>query len=1388
MGSGFFYFRPANNVKNVRKNRFVRSFLFAGVLLLGMSFINNARAAVAPVFNGGGLITITVCQNSPAFDIGSYLGITDPDFFQLENWTVVTAPTGTLVCNYGDVSNGGTVTPLPLNIFYTPNPGFTGIDWAVIKIDDGTDGSSTTLLKIVVTPVPAFTIDNIPAVCAGATSTTLSFSGLSNIGPTSTIFIYHGTPDTFIMPPSVGSVNFDVQGAVGGGDDHSGAPNPGNGGRVQGTLAAAPGTPLYIYSGGAGANGSISGAAGGYNGGGNAFFYFFGCGGAGGGATDIRMGGSGLGNRVVVAGGGGGNGWDSPGPSCGGQGGNVIGGAGCNNVGGSHASGGNGSTGGSHASYVGWTPGANGGFGLGGDGSVQGISGGGGGGYAGGGGGLWSGGGGGSSYADISITSGVVMTQGYNIGSGVVSLDYNIPGYYDIVWDAGPIVAGFVNITGATMPSSPISIAVPPTATPGSYTGTIYIYNNSCRSEGYPITIVVNPIPDVTIPDDQAYCNGDLTITSSFTGSVPGTVFNWTNDQPSIGLAGSGSGDINPFIASNSSTSPVVATIVVTPVANGCAGASMSFQVTVNPTPMLSSAATAPDVCDSAIFNYFPTSATPGATFTWFRPVISGIVDLGAPSGSGNPADYMHNTTTSPIAVPYTYVVAANGCSNSQFVTVTVNPTPMLSSSLSGGTLCNNNVFNYTPASLTVGTVFTWNRNVVPGISTPAFTGSNNPFSSDMALVNTTIAPIVVPYIYTLVANGCVNTQIVTVTVNPTPTLNSPLVNAPQCNNVNFGYGPTSLTTGTTFAWSRGLIAGIANLPNSGMDSINEVLVNTSPNPVTVTYTYVLTANGCQHSQNISVIVYPKPTLSSALNPTICNNSVFNYNPTSLTAGTTFTWTRAAVAGISNLAGAGVGNPNETLVNTSTAPVVVTYVFSLMANGCSNNQNVHLTVYPTPMLSSSLTPPAICDSQMFNYNPTSNTAGSTFNWYRAYIPGIYAVASSGTNNPNQQLINSTYVVVDVVYTYTITANGCTNTQDVTVAVNPTPRLNPPFTGTVCSGSPFHYVPTSYTPGALYTWNRPQVNKVNPPTSFKPLGIGVIDETLTSDNTLQTPVYVDYIFRLTINNCTNLITQTVKLKVNPTPPMPDIVVFPPSSVCAGTMFQNFGTSFTTPGLQYTWTATNAQVFATGANNQNALVNFMTPGTSTVTITSNVNGYGCTTSNSYTVEVSGSQAQFPELIYFNHQFICLKNDNRTYQWGYDDAITLASTTLVGEIDQNYNNVHPDFDTKHYWCITTDGDCSQKSYYNRPTGITNVNGDKAELKVYPNPANDVVNVEVNSIYGGNYQVEIVNMLGQKLDAQTLVNRKASINVATLPAGTYLVECLMNGTKIATTRFVKN
>ncbi|MBA4853001.1 M36 family metallopeptidase [Emticicia sp. BO119] len=91
--------------------------------------------------------------------------------------------------------------------------------------------------------------------------------------------------------------------------------------------------------------------------------------------------------------------------------------------------------------------------------------------------------------------------------------------------------------------------------------------------------------------------------------------------------------------------------------------------------------------------------------------------------------------------------------------------------------------------------------------------------------------------------------------------------------------------------------------------------------------------------------------LTSPLNVTVCSGSPLTYNATTSAGGaTTFNWTRAAVAGISNAAASGsTATVNETLVNTTSVPITVVYRFYLTPSLCPGSQDVSVTVNPSPI-------------------------------------------------------------------------------------------------------------------------------------------------------------------------------------------------------------------------------------------------------------------------------------------------------------------------------------------------------------------------------------------------------------------------------------------------------
>ena len=180
---------------------------------------------------------------------------------------------------------------------------------------------------------------------------------------------------------------------------------------------------------------------------------------------------------------------------------------------------------------------------------------------------------------------------------------------------------------------------------------------------------------------------------------------------------------------------------------------------------------------------------------------------------------------------------------------------------------------------------------------------------------------------YTVI-NGC-GTDIATkiITINPLPDAGT--ISGPS--SVCVGSSITMTDAATGGAWSssnaRATITtgGIVTGVTSGIDSIYYTVTNVC---------------GTDVARHI-IVVNALPVLTSTTSPAaICDGSTFNYTPTSDSASASFSWSRAAVSGISNIAGSGTGNISEMLNSTSNSGVAVTYIYTTSANGCSTTQNV----------------------------------------------------------------------------------------------------------------------------------------------------------------------------------------------------------------------------------------------------------------------------------------------------------------------------------------------------------------------------------------------------------------------------------------------------------------
>ncbi|MBK8952681.1 MAG: T9SS type A sorting domain-containing protein [Chitinophagaceae bacterium] len=623
-------------------------------------------------------------------------------------------------------------------------------------------------------------------------------------------------------------------------------------------------------------------------------------------------------------------------------------------------------------------------------------------------------------------------------------------GTYSIVWSGPALAQGFVNVTNATLPASPISLTLPAGALPGTYTGTITVTNaNGCTSAPVEtFTVTINPIPTVNSVSNQTVCNGNPTTAVSFSGTVAGTVYNWTNDNTSIGLSASGTGTIAAFTATNTSTTPVTATITVTPsYTNGvtCTGTPVTFTITVNPTATVNTVANQ-TVCSGATTTAVTfSSPTTGGTiiYNWTNNAPS----IGLPaSGTGNIAAFTAaNAGTAPVTATITVTpVFTNGvsCSGTPVTfTITVNPTATVNT-VANQAVCNGATTTaVTFSSPTTGgtIVYNWTNNT-PSIGLPA-SGTGN--IAAFIATNTGTAPVTATITVTPVyTNGvtCTGTpRTFTITVNPIPNAVATPATQTICSN-------SAMTTivlsgnvaGTTFNWTRDNTTNVTGIPNSGSGNINGTPVNNTTGQQTVIFTITPTANGCTGTPVTATVVINKaPTIVCPANitaPSVVGGctAIVSYTPTVTgSPAPTLTYTLSGAT-----TGSGTGSGSGLAFTVGVTTVTVTATNSCGTASCSFT--VTITDSQLPVISAQPANRTVCAGSNATFSVTASNVVS-YQWQT--WNGTAWVNITGANTASYTVAN----VASSMNTssYRVILNGlCTvvTSNHATLYVNPLPNI------------------------------------------------------------------------------------------------------------------------------------------------------------------------------------------------------------------------------------------------------------------------------------------------------------------------------------------------------------
>jgi gliding motility-associated-like protein len=467
---------------------------------------------------------------------------------------------------------------------------------------------------------------------------------------------------------------------------------------------------------------------------------------------------------------------------------------------------------------------------------------------------------------------------------------------------------------------------------------------------------------------------------------------------------------------------------------------------------------------------------------------------------AGNPITVNPTATT-------TYTVTgtgANGCTNTDQILVTVNALPVVN----GGpdiTACPN---TQVTLSATGANTYSWNPSVQNGVPFTPTTTMNY-------LVTGTSA------------QGCTGTDFVLVTLLPAFTISTPPVSV--CQNLTANLVATGALS---YSWS----------PATNLSATSGGTVTFTPGTNT-NYTVTGTnAAGCTATSSLIVTVKPLPLINAGFDATICAGQS---TVLAASGGNTYQWT-----------GLAAGN-NITVTPSATTTYTVT---GTGANGCTNTDQILVTVNPLPVVSGGADV-TVCPLTQVTLTATG---ANTYSWNPIVQNGVAFTPTTTTN-----------------FQVTGTSNlGCTATDLVLVTVLPAPALSTPNVAT-CENGTVNVVATG---AQSYTWS--------PATNLSGITGGSL--LFTAGNTTTYTIV-----GTSANGCTA--SSNLVVTVNP---LPSTNAGTDVSICAGQ-----STTLTATGANtYSWTGTVGNPIS------------VTPAATTTYTVTGTSSAGCTNQDQVTVTVN------------------------------------------------------------------------------------------------------------------------------------------------------------------------
>lgn len=753
-------------------------------------------------------------------------------------------------------------------------------------------------------------------------------------------------------------------------------------------------------------------------------------------------------------------------------------------------------------------------------------------------------------------------------------------------------------------------------------------------------------------------------------------------------------------------------------------------------------------------------------------------------------ATYVWNTGATTQTINVTaggtyYVTATNNIgSSSDTIVVTVNPLPMVN--LGNDTvMCNGSAVSLTLNAQNLGATYLWNNNytsqtinvtisgtyfvsvtnayqcsksdtiiIVTGTAPTVNLGNDTAFCagntltlnaqntgaaylwSNAAITQTTgIAASGTYYVTVTAANQCKGSDTIQVTVKPLPVVN--------------------LGNDTAFCAGNSLTLNPQNAGAAYLWNTAATTQTISANTTSTYYVAVTGTNQCKGRDTIQITINPLPIVNLGNDTTICAGNTLTLNAQN--AGSTYIWSNASTTQTLNVASAGTY-----------------YVAVTNANSCKGRDTIQVSVASLPVVNLG-NDTTFCAGNTLTLN--AQNPGSAYIWNNATTTQTIDAASTGTyfvtvtntdlckgsdtihvivnalpivnlgNDTticagnslmlNAQNAGSTYlwsntatsqtINVNTTDTYNVTvtnANNCKGSDTMHLTISSLPVVNLGNDTTFCAGS--YLTLNAQNAGSAYLWSNTAISQtinVNTPGSY--------NVTVTN-----------------ANNCKS--SDTIHLTVSP---LPVVNLGNDTAFCAGSYLtlnaQNAGAAYlwSTGSAIQTINVTATGIYGVGVTDINGC-----KGGDTIQVTANPSPIV-----NLGVDVTINAASY---------IINAGNAGSTYLWNTGATTQTLTVTTNGTYSVTVTNANG--------CSASD---TIKVTFT-PIGIKDVNAAEHLVKVYPNPAKNIIYIQTDDDSLLHQTAALTDTYGRTLRTVLIESKSQELSLAGLAQGMYYLKIQTGGT----------